>query len=323
MEKPTAPVPGDEPSDSADEGKSPKDSLPDFEEADDGVVDRHMEADDLPRKVGLLVAEGRDFGPHQANPFALAGLIKHYAATVYAIAIRGMQPGEWPAPPGVAALEIASAHVEFVSAEDEALRLDGFDASPAVLAAQRVGDLMEAEGDELVELARSVGPRATRAYRQLLKAIGESDKATVSWAAADREPATVSSTQAARAFRALDREGESESDEFTVLGHLSMADADVNRFKLKLFKGAPRPPQLKRKRVVHGTYEDPVGVLLTEHGLWNKDVEAEIHVERERAETVATPRDPTFVLVSVREAAAPVGKGRSPMPGSISLDLGE
>jgi len=279
-----------------------------------------MEADPQ-QEVGTLVAQGKDFGPLQVDAIALAELIKHYASTVYEIAMRRMRSGDWPAHPGVAGLEIASAHVQFVVGKNEAIRMDDPKASPAIEAAQKVSDLMQAQDEELLDLAREVGPRAAKAYRQLLKAIGDSDDAEVSWQSPGRPPVAVTSVGAARAFRVLDREGESESDEFTVLGHLSMADAELNKFKLKLFKGAPRPPQLKGKRVVHGHYDNPVGQLVKEQGLWDSDVEAEIYIERERAETVATPRDPKFILLSVKKSSAPPPrKGRPSIPGSVPLD---
>ncbi len=304
------------------EAEKDSDAIPEFTETDDSGLetDVHMEADEESPKVGTLTAKGKLFGSLQADALALAGLIKSYAATVYEVAKNEMRPGDQPAHPGVARLRLASAHIDFVVGANEAINMDE-DSQPAIKAARVVSDLMKARDDELLELAREIGPDGAVAYRKLLKVIGDAEDAKVTWEAPGRPGVTVSSIEAAKAHRTLSREGESESDEFTVLGRLSMADEDLNTFKLRLFKGAPRPQQVKGKQVIHGTFEDHVGDLVKEKGLWGSDVEAEIHVERERAETVATPRDPKFVLRAVKASTAP-RKGRGPMPGSAPLDEG-
>jgi hypothetical protein len=182
---------------------------------------------------------------------------------------------------------------------------------------------MEAQGDELIELARETGPKGVKAYRQVVKAIGDSEDAEVVWKTPGREPATMTSVAAGAAYATLAREGERESDKFVVVGHLSMADADLNRFKLKLPKGAPRPPQLKNKRVVEGAYAEPVGQLVKEKGLWDSDVSAEILIDRERADTVAAPRVPKYRLIAVERAveAPPDDRGGAAIPGSTQMDV--
>lgn len=198
------------------------------------------------------------------------------------------------------------------------------DSQPALRAARVVSDLMKARDDELVELAQEIGPEGAIAYRQLLKAIGDAEDAKVTWEAPGRAPATVTSIEAQKAHRTLTREGESETDEFTVVGHLSMADDHLNRFVLRLFSNAPRPPQVRSKQLLRGRFEDEVGALVKENGLWGADVEAHIHLERERAETVATPREPKFTLLSAKATTRPPEpeKGGAPMPGSATLDEG-
>jgi hypothetical protein len=321
MENPPAPVPGDEPSEDA-EGGTPK-PFPPFKPAEDGVKDVHMEADDQAPKVGTLVAKGKLFGSLQADAFALAGLIKSYAATVYEVAKHQMRPGDQPAHPGVAGLHLASAHVDFVVGVNEAIAMDE-DSQPAIKAARVVSDLMLARDDELLELAREIGPDGAVAYRRLLKVIGDADDAKVTWEAPGRPAVTVSSIEAAKAHRTLSREGDTETDDFTVVGHLSMADDHLNRFVLRLFKDGPRPPQVKNKQLIRGKFEDHVGDRVKELGLWGADVEAQIHLERERAETVATPREPKFILMSAKATTKPPPsqKGGAPMPGSATLDEG-
>lgn len=322
MDQPLPPPDPEEASGAEEEGATEGDGVPDFQATDQSNLkqDVHMEASDQAPKVGTLVAKGKLFGSLQADAFALAGLIKSYAATVYEVAKHQMRPGDQPAHPGVARLRLASAHIDFVVGVNEAIAMDE-DSQPAIKAARVVSDLMLARDDELLELAREIGPDGAIAYRRLLKVIGDADDAKVTWEAPGRPAVTVSSVEAAKAHRTLSREGESESDDFTVIGRLSMADEHKNRFELRLFKGAPRPSQVKGKQVVRGTFDDHVGDLVKEKGLWGKDVEAEIHVEREKVETVATPREPKFVLRSVVASTAP-RKGREPIPGSAPLDEG-
>jgi hypothetical protein len=322
MENPPAPVPRDEPSDDAESGSGGT-PLPPFKPAGDGVKDVHMEADDQGLKVGTLTAIGKLFGNLQADAFALADLIKSYAVTVFEVAKNEMRPGDQPALPGVSGLEIASAHIDFVVGVNEAIAMDE-DSQPAIKAARVVSDLMKAREDELVELAREVGPDGAKAYRKLLKVIGDADDAKVTWAAPGRPAVTVSSIEAAKAHRTLSREGDSETDDFKVVGHLSMADDHLNRFVLRLEKNAPRPPQVKYKQIIRGSFDESVGDLVKERNLWGKEVEADIHLERERAEKAVTPREPKFTLMSVKAATKSPSseQGRAPMPGSAALDEG-
>jgi hypothetical protein len=282
-----------------------------------------MQANDQPPKVGTLVAKGKLFGHLQADALALAALIKSYATTVYEVALHSMRPGDQPAIPGVAGYRSASAYVDFVVGANEQIAMDA-DSQPAIKAARVVSDLMKARDDELIDLAREVGPEGAKAYRKLLKAIGDADDAKVTWEAPGRPAVTVSSIEAAKAHRTLGREGEIETDDFAVLGHLSMADDRLSRFVLELFSDGPRPPQVKHKQLIRGKFEEHVGDLVKEHGLWGEDVEAQIHLERERAETVATPREPVFTLTSAKATTRPQPprKRGAPIPGSATLDEG-
>jgi hypothetical protein len=322
MENPPAPVPGDEPSDDVESGLGTT-PLPPFKPASDGVKDVHMEADDQGLKVGTLTAIGKLFGELQADAFALAGLIKSYAVTVYEVAKNEMRPGDQPALPGVSRLGIESVHIDFVVGANEAITMDE-DSQPAIRAARVVSELMKARDDELLELAREIGPEGAKAYRRLLKVIGDADDAKVTWEASGLPAVTVSSIEAAKAHRTLSREDETETDDFTALGHLSMADDHLNRFVLRLFKDGPRSPQVKSKQMIRGRFEDQVGELVKEQGLWGADVEAQIHLEREKAETIATPREPKFTLMSAKATTKPQPsqKRGGPAPGSAPLDEG-
>lgn len=317
MENPPAPVPGDEPSDDAEGGATKP--FPPFKPAEDGVQDVHMEAGESPA-IGTLVAKGKEFGPEKADARSLGELIRSYAVAIYRISLARKGVKDWVAWPAVSRLGFGSAEIDFVAGENEMVRMED-PISPSVEAARHIADLMNAQGDDLVALAQEAGPEGAKAYRQVLKAIGESEDAEICWKSPGRDPVVVTSVGAATAYQTLAREGDSQEDVFKVVGHLTMADDELNRFKLKLFEGAPRPPQVKGKRIVRGTYDDPLGQLLKEKGLWGKDVEAEVRIERERPDTVATPRDPRFTLLSVEAATAPPPgkKGSQPIPGSATL----
>ena len=197
--------------------------------------------------------------------------------------------------------------------------------SPTVDAANYVGDLMEADGDELLALAREAEPDGAKAYRQLLKVLAEAEDARIGWRGYGRSPAVITSEKATKNFITLDREGEKDSEELTVPGHLWMADAKRKQFRLELPSGWPRPPELKRKRNIEGTYEESVNKLVEgPPNLWNSDVVARIRINRERADTVMAPRKPKFELLSVEEATEPAvpPKGPAAMPGSAPLDEG-
>jgi hypothetical protein len=322
MEKSTAPDPDDQSSGAGGVGESEPKPLPDFEPSTDGIKDVHMEADGQ-RNVGTLIAEGKLFTALGADAIAAADLVRSYANTVWKVAQKKAKPGDWAAAPAVSRLVLESLHVDFVAGAGESVRL-GDDSSPAIEAAQTVTHLMQLHGDELVELARKIGPEGTVAYRGLLKAIGEAgDDAKVTWEARSRGPVTVTSIQAMAAHKKLSEEGERHSDKFKVLGRLSMADDDLNHFKLKLFKDGPRPRQLKpRQSVVRGDFDDEVGNSVRERGLWGKPVEALVLVEQERADSVATPRDPRYTLLSVEATEEPSSrrKGSQPLPGSSTLN---
>jgi len=324
MDTPPSP-PDPEEVNGAEEEAGAEGVIPDFQATDQSGLkqDVHMEADDQGPKVGTVVAKGKLFGERQADAFALASLIRSYAATVYEVAKNQMRPGDQPALPGVSRLRLASAHIDFVVGVNEAITMDE-DSQPAIKAARVVSDLMKARDDELLELAREIGEDGVKAYRKLLKAIGDADDATVTWEAPGRPAVSVSSIEAAKAHRTLGQEGEIETDDFIALGHLSMADDHLNRFVLRLFKDGPRSPQVKSKQIIRGRFEDEVGDLVKEQGLWGADVEAQIHLERERAETVATPREPKFTLMSAKATTKPQPsqKGGAPMPGSAALDEG-
>jgi hypothetical protein len=179
--------------------------------------------------------------------------------------------------------------------------------SPTVEAAEQIRDLMEVQGDDLLAMAQQTGPDGAKAYKQFMRAIGQAEDAAVTWSTSEDKTATVTSVEASKAFLVLDREGEPEDQLLEAIpGHLSMADAAAHRFKLLLPSSGDfeRPTPLKGKRVIEGHYDEPVGESVKSQGLWDRDVIATIRIEREREDSVATPRDPSFHLVSVEAVVA-------------------
>jgi hypothetical protein len=294
MVEPPGAVPSGDPTDDDEEAE-----LPGFEEADDQdlEVDVHMQADET---VGTLVANGDDFQDGRVNVFAVSDLIRSFGSALYNIALELKKLGDWVGEPDIVQFDFSSAHIRFVTGANETWRLDA-SGSPTVEASERIIDLMGADGDELLALAREVGTEGARAYKQFMKAVGSSENAEVEWKRSDDSVATITTARAIQAFQVLDREGEpAEPSEVTVPGHLRMADAGTLRFKLVLPKNWKRPSVLKGKRVIGGAYDEPVGALVKAEALWDQDVVAVLRIEREKAESVAAPREPKFHLVSVQ-----------------------
>jgi hypothetical protein len=275
------------------------------------------------RDLTTLTVRGSLFTPLKADAIAAAEIVKGYANTAWKIALKKTQLGDVVAPLAVRRLVLESLHVDFVAGVEEVVR-EKSDSSPTIEAAQTISDLMQAKGNDLLNLALQVGPEGTAAYRGLLKAIGESgEDAEVTWEVRSRPPTTITSAQATAAHKQLGAEGDSYSDEFKILGRLSMADDDLNRFKLTLFKDGPRPRQLRpRQRVVRGTFDDEVGDSVRARSLWGKPVEALVKMEQERAESVATPHAPRFTLLSVEAKEEPRVRGTGSSASSATLSDG-
>lgn len=300
MHTPTPAGPDDDPS--AEEA-SEATGIPQFEKADDDdlTVDVHMEAD---QRIGTLTAVGKAFRPNRAEAISLADLIRSFALALYKIALAKSKVGDVVAPSDVDEFSFASAHIRFVAGENETFRIDGA-GSPSAEAAEQIASLMQAQDDDLLALAQETGPDGAKAYKQFMRAVGQAEDAEVTWETREQEAVTVTSVEASKAFLVLDREGEPEDQELNAVpGHLSMADAGVQRFKLVLPPSGDfdRPTPLKGKKVIEGHYDDHVGALVKSKGLWDRDVIATLRIEREREGTYATPRKPHFHLIEVEAA---------------------
>lgn len=299
MDSPLSPPDPEDASSEEEEG-----GIPEYQETDQADLKRdvHMEGN---QAVGTLTAVGKAFRPKRAEAIPIADLIRSFALALYKIALEKSKLGDVVAPTDLDDFRFASAHIRFIAGEHETMRMDE-GGSPTIEAARQISSLMQAAGDDLLALAQETGPEGAKAYKQFMRAVSQAEDAEVTWQTTGAQEAiTLTSVEASKAFLILDREGEAEDQELEAIpGHLSMADAGVQRFKLVLPRSGDfdRPTPLKGKKVIEGHYDDPVGELVKSKGLWDRDVVATIRIEREREDTVATPRKPSFHLVAVEAA---------------------
>jgi hypothetical protein len=121
---------------------------------------------------------------------------------------------------------------------------------------------------------------------------------TVEWLPAESTRyVVVTSADARRDFAILDRDGEQRTEQVHIPGTLTMADSRRHRFELSLPTGATRPPLLKGKSIVEGTYDEDVGLRLKSDGLWGAEVNTTIEVTYDIPDSTPTPRDPEYRLL--------------------------
>jgi hypothetical protein len=201
----------------------------------------------------------------------------------------------------------ASIVIELEIAEDEQVQrgLDESRNSPTIEAARTLGRLLAASADDLVEIALKLGPDAATEYKRLLNTLG-GDEVTVEWLPAESTRyVVVTSADARRDFAILDRKGEPRTETVQVPGTLTMADSRRHRFELSLPSGATRPPLLKGKSLVEGTYDEDVGLRLKSERLWDAEVNTTIEVTYDVPETTPTPRDPLYRLLDAELLVPP------------------
>jgi hypothetical protein len=190
--------------------------------------------------------------------------------------------------------------LEISPEEQVQMGIDGQRHAPTIDAARALGGLLGSDPEELLPRALDLGEDATVAYRQLLEVIA-SDETVLEWQAPDEsQVAVLSSTDARHDYAILTREGETETQQLRVPGKLSMADSDLSKFALTLPSELVRPPLLKGKHRIYGTYPEDVGVRLKQEGLWDSDVVATIEVTFDVPGTTPTPREKKYVLVDAK-----------------------
>lgn len=187
--------------------------------------------------------------------------------------------------------------LEISTEEDVQMGIEGSRHSPTIDAAHALGALLAANADDLVPRALKIGPDAVTAYKKFLDLLA-GDDVTLEWQVPDAsEIVVVTSVDARHDFAILDREGEQATEQVEVPGTLTMADSELLQFAVTLPSELARPPLLKGKHRVRGTYSAEMGARLKSQGLWDSQVMAIIEVMYDLPGTTPTPHDPTYVLV--------------------------
>jgi hypothetical protein len=183
--------------------------------------------------------------------------------------------------------------------------LDGVRHSPTIDAARTVWDLLAAEPTELHERALGLGPNAIGTYKGFLNVLAK-DSVEVEVRVPDvPEVVVITSDHARRDAGILAQEGERATQRLTVTGTLTMADSELKQFKLTLPAEVDRPPLLKGKHRIGGSYSDEIGQKLKDENLWDSEVTAIIEVTYDLPNTTALPRPTTFRLVDAEPLVPP------------------
>jgi hypothetical protein len=189
--------------------------------------------------------------------------------------------------------------------EDVQIGLDQTRHSPTIDAAHRLREMLAAEPAELVPRAVKLGPNATGAYKGFLNVLAK-DSVTLEWQVPDVPQVLVITSEHARRDAAiLDREGERATARLVLPGTLTMADSELKQFKLTLPPDVERPPLLKGKHRVSGTYPEELGEKLKDENLWDTEVTATIDVTYDIPDTTPTPRPPAYRLLDAEPLIAP------------------
>lgn len=200
-----------------------------------------------------------------------------------------------------------SVTLEFQISEVEEIQtgLDGAQHSPTLDAARSIHELLAAEPSELVPRAVRLGPNATGAYKGFLNVLAKDSVTFELQVPGVSEAVAITSDHARRDAAILVQEGERVTVTFNVSGTLTMADSELKQFKVTLPPDVERPPLLKGKHRVSGTYPDEVGQKVKDDNLWDSEVTVAIEAAYDLPGTTATPRPTTFRLVSAEPLIPP------------------
>ena len=194
---------------------------------------------------------------------------------------------------------------EITEVEEVQVGIDNTAHSPTLDAARDLHRMMAAEPAELVERAVPLGENAVGAYQGFLNALAK-EAATLEWEVpTEPEAVIITSEQARRDAAILSQKGERVTERLVVPGTLTMADSELRQFKLTLPAGVERPPLLKGKHRVNGTYPDTVGLKLKAEGLWDSDVTATLDVTFDIPGTAARLGPTVFRLVDAEPLVPP------------------
>jgi hypothetical protein len=194
---------------------------------------------------------------------------------------------------------------EIGESEDVQMDIDGRRHAPLIDAAYAITELLAADANDLVSQALTLGPEAAAAHKRFLNLLGEENVTVELQPAGSDRVVTVTSNDARRDWAILDREGEKQSGVVEVPGTLTMADSELKQFALTLPPELGRPPLLKGKHRIRGTYADELAGRLKDEGLWDSEVMATIEVSYDEPGTSPIPRDPTYRLIAAEPLVPP------------------
>jgi hypothetical protein len=195
--------------------------------------------------------------------------------------------------------------LEISPGENVQMGIDGHRHSPTIDAAHALGQLLAAEPENLVSQALGLGFEAVATYKRFLNLLA-GDDVILEWQVCDAaEIVVLTSIDARQDFAILDRKGDPRIETTQVPGKLSMADSELMQFALTLSPDLERPPLLKGKHRVRGTYPEDLGARLKSQSLWDSEVMATLEVTHDEPGTTPTARDPTYVLVDAKRLLPP------------------
>ena len=156
--------------------------------------------------------------------------------------------------------------LEIGSEESVQLGVEGGRHSPTIDAARAVAALLASDPEQVVPRAAELGPEAAASYKRFLNLIG-GDNVTLEWHAAEAtEVVVVTSADARRDFAILDAAGDQVTEAVQVPGRLTMADSELQQFALTLPAELARPPLLKGKHRLRGTFWEAMSDKLKSKG---------------------------------------------------------
>jgi hypothetical protein len=280
-----------------------------FRAATDAELDPQsfMVSDD--RTAARAILRGEGIGTKSGDAHFIGDAIRRLAGALQQAANRYREEGTALLPnPLLRRLEFgASVTLEFeiTEAEDLQVGIDSLPHSPTLDAARDLHALLSAEPPVLVERAAPLGPNAVGAYKGFLNVLAKEDVSLEWEVPLEPQAVVITSNQARRDAAILAREGERVSERLVLPGTLTMADSELRQFKLTLPPGVERPPRLKGKHRVSGTYPEELGQKLKDQSLWDSEVTATIEATFDLPGTTATPRPTTYRLVDAEPLVPP------------------
>jgi hypothetical protein len=194
---------------------------------------------------------------------------------------------------------------EIGESEDVQMDINGRRHAPLIDAAYAITELLAADANDLVSQALALGPEAAAAHKRFLNLLGEESVTVELQPSGSDRVVVATSNDARRDWAILDREGDRQVGVVEVPGTLTMADSELKQFALTLPPELGRPPLLKGKHRIRGTYAEELAGRLKDEGLWDSEVMATIEVSYDEPGTSPIPKDPTYRLVAAEPLVPP------------------